>query len=358
MCIRDREWPVVIPVGLWRGIGKASDKGIRLLRDAQEGPQVFFDGASVPQETKDARERERWRELVRLLYVTLTRPRRALVLPWADGWGGKQREEPTFAGLWGDWTGAAPEIDDTWRELAPAPRKGSGVETVERIGGGAGSEPDEARATPKRPAPALPTRLLPHQLAHAPDLARTARHESAVDEPVPVRAGSEEAIDYGLWWHETLEFFPWGAEPDVLETYAVRRLSAAEGLGLGERALAEWSAWLASDTRAELETARWVRQAELAVFAPLRANEWMDGVMDLVLHDAAANEAWVVDWKTNRRRAGEADAALLERLRAEYAPQLEAYAVSLRDAFPGARIRGWVYSTAAALRVEIVSANT
>ena len=351
------EWPVVIPVGLWRGIGKASDKGLRLLRDAQEGPRVFFDGASVPQETKDARERERWRELARLLYVTLTRPRRALVLPWAEGWGGRQREQPSFADLWGDWTGAAPEIDESWRELAPAPRKTSKAEPRDAVGVGGGAGPCPA-PVPSRPAPALPARLLPHQLAHAPDLARAARHESSLDEPVPVRAGAEEAIDYGLWWHETLEFFPWGAASGVLEIYAARRLCAAEGLGFGERARVEWDAWLASETRAELEAARWVRQAELAVFAPLRADAWMDGVMDLVLHDAAANEAWVVDWKTNRRRAGEADAALLERLRAEYAPQLAAYAASLRDAFPRARIRAWVYATAAALRVEIVSADT
>lgn len=345
------EWPVVIPVGLWRGIGKAPEQGLKLLCDAQEGPRVFFDGASVPQETKDARERERWRELARLLYVTLTRPRRALVLPWAEGWGGRQREQPSFAALWGDWAGAVPEIDETWRELAPAPRTVSEVEIS-----GTGYPGEESAPAQKRPAPALPARLLPHQLSHAPDLARASRHESALDEPVPVRAGAEEAIDYGLWWHETLEFFPWGAAPEILDAYAARRLSAAEGAGFGERARAEWSAWLASGTRGELEAARWVRQAELAVFAPLRADAWMDGVMDLVLQDAAANEAWVVDWKTNRRRAGEADAALLERLRAEYEPQLAAYAASLRDAFPGARIRAWVYSTAAALRVEIAAA--
>lgn len=346
------EWPVVIPVGLWRGIGKAPEQGLKLLRDAQEGPRVFFDGASVPQETKDARERERWRELARLLYVTLTRPRRALVLPWAEGWGGRQREEPSFAALWGDWPGFVSEIDETWRELAPAPRKTAGA----GLSGGEAAAGEPASASP-RPAPALPARLLPHQLAHTPDLARAARHESALDEPVPVRAGAEEAIDYGLWWHETLEFFPWGAQADVLASYGARRLSAAEGVGFGERARAEWSAWLAGETRRELESARWERQAELAVFAPLRADAWMDGVMDLVLHDAAANEAWVVDWKTNRRRAGEADGALLERLRAEYAPQLATYAASLRGAFPGSRIRAWVYSTAAALRVEIVSAD-
>jgi ATP-dependent exoDNAse (exonuclease V) beta subunit len=351
------EWPVVIPMGLWRGIGKAPEQGLKLLRDAAEGPRVFFDGASVPQETKDARENERWRELARLLYVTLTRPRRALVLPWAEGWGGRQREQPSFAELWGaGWAervaslAEAGGVGDVEAGEAGAERVMAGVEVKEACAELA-PEPDTEAAG--KPAPALPERLLPHQLAHAPDLARAARHESALDESVPVRAGSEEAVDYGLWWHETLEFFPWRADGETLAAYGARRLASAEGLGFGQRARLEWSAWLASATRCEVEDARWARQAELAVFAPLRADAWMDGVIDLVLHDAEAGEVWVLDWKTNRRRAGEADEALLARLRDEYAPQLHAYQGSLLGAFPKARVRAWLYATTAALKVEI-----
>ncbi len=347
------EWPVVLPLGLWRGIGKFTPHGLALVRDLEAGPRVYFDSVSVPQETKDARERERWRELARLLYVTMTRPRRALVLPWAEGWGGKPGKDPSFAQLWGDWTRHVPELED-------APEAGLAEP------GESEAPADSAPVTEAAPAPEiateiavaaalppLPARLLPHQLAHAPDLARAARHESAQDEPVPVRAGSEEAVDYGVWWHETLEFFPWQGGEEAIAAHGAKRLAAATGQGFGERARREWEAWLASDTRRELEDARWTRQAELSVFAPLRADAWMDGVMDLVLHDEAADELWVLDWKTNRRRRDEADEALLERLRAEYAPQLQAYAASLRGAFPGARVRAWVYGTAVARRIEI-----
>jgi ATP-dependent exoDNAse (exonuclease V) beta subunit len=96
-----------------------------------------------------------------------------------------------------------------------------------------------------------------------------------------------------------------------------------------------------------LREARWTRLAEIAIFAPLRADAWIDGVIDLVLHDAAANELWIVDWKTNRRRAGEADDALLARLVIEYAPQLRAYGSCASLLFPGARVRLLVFSTAA-----------
>jgi len=347
------EWPVILAMGLWRGIGKAPEAGLKLLRDAAEGPRVYFDGVSVPQETKDARENERWRELARLLYVTLTRPRRVLILPWAEGWGGRQREAPGFAELWGsDWAGRVPVLEHVVGIDSPA---GPGADPAEEeaVSGGheRGGAEDAARSG--RPAPALPMRVLPHQLAHAPDLARSARHESVLDEPTPVRAASEEAVDYGLWWHETLEFFPWAASTGELAAYEERRLAAARGAGFGARAEAEWRAWLRSEARRELASARWSREAELGVFAPLESGAWMDGVMDLVLHDAAANEVWVVDWKTNRRRRGESDEALLTRLRAEYAPQLAAYVVSLRGAFAGARVRAWLYATAAAEWTEV-----
>lgn len=350
------EWPVVLPMGLWRGIGRFSENGMKLLRDAQAGPRVFFDGASVPDETKDARERERWRELARLLYVTMTRPRRVLVLPWADGWGAGQILSPSFVELWGANLADVPALEAVARVEATTTKTATiNVEAdpaeatdAEKAGGERAVDVREARA-----AASLPERVLPHQLAHKPDLARSARHESGLDEALPVRAGAEEAVDYGLWWHETLEFFPWGEGDGAIEAHGTRRLEAARAAGFGERGVREWAEWLASATRRELEDGRWTREAELGVLAPLRDDMWMDGVMDLVLHDAAANEVWVVDWKTNRRRGGETDAALLERLREEYAPQLTAYASSLRGQFAGARVRAWVYSTAAAAAVEV-----
>jgi ATP-dependent exoDNAse (exonuclease V) beta subunit len=104
-----------------------------------------------------------------------------------------------------------------------------------------------------------------------------------------------------------------------------------------------------------LREARWAREAELPVFAPADASggAWIDGVMDLVAHDAAANEVRVVDWKTNRRRAGEDDGALLARLAAGYAPQLRAYGWCAGQFFPGATTRLFVYSSVAGAAVEI-----
>jgi ATP-dependent exoDNAse (exonuclease V) beta subunit len=198
----------------------------------------------------------------------------------------------------------------------------------------------------------FPTRLLPHQLAEKPDQSRTARHESALDLPAPARGG-DEAIDYGLWWHELLEFTPWGGAEELIEARSARMLSSAGPAGYRERGEAEWRRLRASAAWSRLNDQRWRRQAELGVFAPLGPDAWIDGVIDLILHDPAAREVWIVDWKTNRRRAGEEDAALLDRLVAEYRPQLQAYGRSMAGLFPGNRVRLSIYSTVAGSLADV-----
>ena len=192
----------------------------------------------------------------------------------------------------------------------------------------------------------LARRILPHQLQHeVADGVRAARHEAEPEAFPLVRA--EDAIDYGLWWHETLEFLPWSASPDELAVYAERAFAAADVAGFRVRAEEEWQRLLDSGPWTELGDPRWTRRAELAVLAPWKGDGWIDGVIDLVLHDPKANEVWVVDWKTNRRRPGEENRGLLGRLAETYSAQLNAYGRALTGFFPGARVRCLVYSSAA-----------
>lgn len=325
------EWPVVIVLGLWRGIGKPPESGLKLLHDAQ-GAQVFFDPASLPAATKESRERERVRELIRLLYVTLTRPRRALILPWVDGFGGTQRD-PTFGNLWGANLGALADLTGEPQIEAEAARP------VEPVRAAVAPPKDGQAAAP------LPERLLPHQLAQAPDAVREARHETGLD--APAGGSADDPIPYGLWWHETMEFLPWRGDEAVVTAYGEAALRAAEAQGFGARAAQEWARLRASAAWLVLRDARWTRRAEIGIFAPLRADAWIDGVIDLVLHDATTREIWVLDWKTNRRRTGETDEALLARLVAEYTPQLAAYGDCLAGFFPGNEVRRLIFSTVA-----------
>ena len=100
------EWPVVIPLGLWRKISNYNASGFMIVPDASGERRVYFDGASLPADTRLSRERERVRELVRLLYVTLTRARRVLLLPKEIS--GTDFPEVSFSHLWSGLLEALP----------------------------------------------------------------------------------------------------------------------------------------------------------------------------------------------------------------------------------------------------------
>ena len=319
------EWPVVIPVGLWREIGKRDEAGLRLRSDEAGPARVYFDSASLPGATKDSLSRARRRELGRLLYVTLTRARRALVLPW-----GEAQEGGSFLDLWGADLAGLPQVAEVPFAVPPA------VAAVEPAG---------LALAPAAWRGKFPQRVLPHQLAHMPDAVRTARHESAFDEPAP--AGREDPIDYGVWWHETMEFLPWRGPEAATGAYLQAALDTAGQRGFSARAEKEIALLRASALWRELRAERWRIFAELSVMAPLHAAGWVDGVIDLVAEDAQAEELLVVDWKTNRFRERETGGALLERLMREYRPQLEAYGSCLGGFFPRRRMKLAIYATGA-----------
>jgi ATP-dependent helicase/nuclease subunit A len=331
------EWPVVIPVGLWREIGTMPNHGLRLVREGDSAPRVVLDNDGLSADTRDSLERARLRELVRLLYVTLTRAKSALVIPWAEG----APDKNSFAWLWGVEPGAIEPVQPVPRETLP-PGDAASVE------GTASAEAPEAPPAAS-PAPPLPKRVLPHQLAGGPDLARSALHESSVDTPASVRDSAIDPLDYGVWWHETLEFVPWDGDPAAVAAHGEASLAKAAAIGFEARGREEWERFLGSGPWRQMREKRWTRLAEAGIFAPLAPEEWIDGVIDLVLHDPVANEVWIVDWKTNRRVPGEGDEALLGRLCAEYEGQLSAYGRSASGFFKACRMRLWVYSTVAGL---------
>lgn len=326
------EWPVVIPLGLWRGLGKRSEIGFRMVSDREGGQRIYLDTASLPADTKLARNREWLREQVRLLYVTLTRARCALVLPWGKGFGGKPNGE-SLTGLWG--------VDLQMVSKLEAVVHTRAEEQVEEL--------VPVEATPFVDGEisgweALPERVLPHQLALEPDLVRGAKHESGAEGALPSKPGLDP-IDYGLWWHETMEFLPWEADEVGLAKYGEDAIRSAKNQGFSIRGQEDWDRLMKSLVWKELSDPRWVRSAELSIFAPLKDKQWIDGVIDLVLHDNAADEVWVVDWKTNRRRLRESDEGLMARLCEEYAPQLSAYGQCMAELFPSCRIRKWLYAS-------------
>ncbi|HVT72116.1 MAG TPA: UvrD-helicase domain-containing protein [Lacunisphaera sp.] len=326
------EWPVVIPLGLWRKIGRPPEAGLRWMKDTVAGDRVYFDGESVPIETRDARERERLRELVRLLYVTVTRARRVLVLPW----GGETMEaqDGSFARLWGS---PFPRL----AALVP-PETGMFERAAAEVPGQKRGETDPGQ---RRTAAAFPVRVLPHQLSIKPDAVRGTRHDAEPDQPAAV--DREDPLDYGTWWHETLEFLPWSGNAGAVAGHLDAALVMAGAKGFEPRAREELQRLQDGELWRDLRTGGWEIMTEVSVLAPLTGAKWVDGVIDLVARRSASRELMVIDWKTNRGRAGERSEAWLERLAAEYEPQLSAYGACLAHFFAGYSIKLGIYATGA-----------
>jgi len=329
------EWPVVIPMGLWRGLRWPEPGGLRIIPERGAPPRLVLDGDGVGAEKRLLRDRGLLREAVRLLYVALTRAESALVVPWPGG----PPDTDSFADLWGFDPGALDPLPGQAQQRAGAP-------VADSFAGLNGYSSVWAPYAPGPRAPAFPARVLPHELAHSPDLARAARHESALDGIFPAGEGPDP-LDYGVWWHETLEFLPWAGSDGSVAAHGAAALARASQLGFGQRAGEEWERLLASGPWRMMRDPRWTRLAEVGVFAPLGPDRWIDGVIDLVLRDPAADELWIVDWKTNRRTAQEGDRALLERLSADYEGQLSAYGACSSGFFAGAKVALWIYSTVA-----------
>jgi ATP-dependent helicase/nuclease subunit A len=270
----------------------------------------------------------------------MTRAKLALVIPWSEG----KTDEDSFAWLWGVDPGTIGPIPSFPAADAVSPRR-------EARGGNIASEEKPTG----QPAPPFPRRILPHQLGSEPDVVRAVLHEASIDGPLPVK-DAVDPLEYGTWWHQTLEFMPWSADAGAVEAHGAASLARAAAMGFGERGGEEWDRFMGSQPWRLIRESRWSRLAEAGIFAPLAPDGWIDGVIDLVLHDPEAAEVWVVDWKTNRRREGEGDEALLGRLAAAYEGQLTAYGSSIGGSFPGSRVRLWVYSTAAGLWVEVAPA--
>ena len=334
------EWEVVLPLGLWRKVSHYEGRGLRLVSELGAAPRVVFDNEGVGEEAAEARRRALAREVVRLLYVTLTRARAALVIPWADG---QEVEEGSFADLWGFDPAGLATVEAAPVGQPPQPPEPASPEAA-----------PEAWAAPARSAApaALPARVLPHQLGSHADLGRSGRHEASLDDLPPARDDADP-LEYGVWWHEMLEFIPWAEGDAAVDASAEASLARARERGFEARGREEWARLRRSEPWAVMREARWGRLAEVGVFAALPPGRWIDGVIDLVLHDASSGEVWIVDWKTNRRRGGEDDRALLARLVEEYRGQLEAYGACASGFFPGAAPRLWVYSTGAGAWAEI-----
>ena len=138
-----------------------------------------------------------------------------------------------------------------------------------------------------------------------------------------------------------MQFFPWQKSSGERGEYLRDKLSDAAAT-FHKRAEGELRASAAF--RDELCEHGEKFLAEVPFSHPRSAEEWMDGVIDLVVA-MPGGELWIIDWKTDRRFLTETAEAFAKRLREAYGAQLAAYAEVLRRGMGREVARQILYST-------------
>lgn len=310
------EWGWVIPIGFRKKFSHRSERYPRV--ESGEVSRVIWSnlsrGAVRDEQAKQA-------EIKRLLYVMLTRAKTGLILPTPEGEYRSGRQGIAFNEVIPDDRVELPFAD----HVMQLPRSGT-EEQREAV------EVAEPRFTITRSDVPLP------QPAH---LVRP--HQLADDSPVLHLQFAEAAgsYDYGKWWHSWIEMFPWNNEPGQWESYGKL---AVPPTAYRERAEKEIAALLANDEMHRLcRTAVWF-QSEFPFSWPKTAEEWYEGVIDLLI-GMEDGTMYVVDWKTNQAALNESADQLAAHLRDQYFPQLESYREALQSMMDNRKIEIAIYST-------------
>jgi ATP-dependent exoDNAse (exonuclease V) beta subunit len=144
--------------------------------------------------------------------------------------------------------------------------------------------------------------------------------------PAPSLADNAATL-YGSWWHTLFQHFPWtGGSSQWQTAFNALQPSSPDP----DRSAREWKLFThASPTSALtkfLARPGIVPHTEFPFLWRMNERSCLEGMVDLLLVDAAAGRALLIDWKTNRIKRGEE-----ESLRQQYKPQVAAYWKSVGD---------------------------
>ena len=361
------EWAVVIPVGMRREIRSRQEQFPRVERQ-DGGTVIHFSSVTVDGDRKKARADRAAEEYQRMLYVTLTRARQLLIVP--DGSALYEKRAPNFQDL-ARWEELELESLFTSAADVPAPATPSAKRGART--GGIPWFKDDAKVLARAAdvSHRIPERILPSGLVHAagkparagrssqppgipPTDAEEDRLQASEDASLSGGGGGDEplagigGIEYGNWWHEVLQHYPWSAaDAEGRAGYVRAQLDRISGAAPWlDRARTELTRLAASAAHADLLASGGVFLSEMPFSHPREAGQWVEGIMDLVVIPRGSPGIWIIDWKTDRRRPSDkSEAAFLARLAEKYAPQLREYADIFARGFQRQVERLLIYST-------------
>ncbi len=303
------EWPVVLLLGFGRPLreGGMNESFPRIGRNAggEIVVQLQADQGEVAKAEANLVRNEQWQ---RFVYVTMTRAKGCLVVPDSSSFYVRNLESPgrtDFAGLI-RWKESAPPASFA---LPPSTKKPSRTLAT-------AAAPLETKISPLAPASLaeaaaisqkIPIAQSPSRLAHDSKSNNTAV-ESSIDPPanpldaefVPLLGAGGK--DYGTWWHDSMEQFPWRGPDGARASHVDRAIGLIPTTAeWRHRGRGELERFVGSSFCREVRAGGMIHQSEIP-FAHSVGGEpptWIEGILDLlVLREDGS--AWIIDWKTER----------------------------------------------------------
>ncbi|MEO6847331.1 MAG: UvrD-helicase domain-containing protein [Chthoniobacterales bacterium] len=310
------EWDVVIVPYLW--------KKIRRRPEAASLSKKLIDDSD--KESILLKEKQ---ELMRLLYVTMTRPRHALFLiDDRESFYSESSKATTtsFAELLG---GEALDKLPEWEFKTENREKVAISMTSADVLAPLISVNAETFNRACVVSQDIIQKILPHSLAHH---GLSEDPELQTEEAPTLR--SREGVGYGIWWHESMRWIPWSLDRTAWSLEFQNALAACPDQPRGEM---EWRKFLLSPLADILSSQEVIIHTEIPFVWKHEVNSSIEGIMDMAIWHTRERYWTLLDWKTDRDTSAE---ALITR----YQPQIVAYVNALKGC-SGENVRSGLYST-------------
>ncbi len=310
-----------------------TDTGVDLALDKLHGGSERF-----IQYKEALAERER-QQNERLLYVAMTRARHTLVLVDDEAYF-KKCEESLASCLKVENNGHNLEAFQILPTGLTVDEKLSSADAARQpLTAGGPNWEDSWLYTARKNISNDRQRVTPSELAVEPDPVEMAERENTVEtEEFPGLQMPPNA--YGLWWHESMEYAPWGeTDWNGYSDYVISRCPDPE------RGKREWTAFRQADFFDWFDKPLKV-WTEWPFFWPSRGREVYEGLIDWLSHDPEAQLYRIVDWKTDRL------ADIPVELPKRYGPQIHAYRQAL-SAHTGEKVEAYLYSTPQGMLIHV-----
>ncbi len=348
------EWDAVLLPFFSRPIGFALNNYPQFFYSkGKGGPLLAIDKHHEHDDYKIQADREKEKELDRLLYVAMTRARKTLVLFNDEVFFSSNKS--SFAERLKIFSDAS--NNKIWSSLPTTNQPETGIEKEVESEPTGETNDEEKEATfniasldtARNRAQGKFNRVTPHTLVKPVSEILTDRDEP---ELILGHEFSEEsivtsAIEYGNWWHTMMEVNRWDQDIVIWKNHCALSVEST-ACPLSERGKKEIDLFFKSDLVERLLASDYKVSTE----APLlwgRDDIVYEGLIDFVAYDLERKQWIIIDWKTHQNSNPE----LATNLREQYEPQIDAYATALRDIF-GQPVNAYLYATALGQLIEII----